>query len=160
MTLIGDGKEFADFVRHAEGLGLSDTVVFRGRIPNTEALAQLSSAHVGVIPHFADESWHTTIPNKLFDYMAAGLAVVTSDARPAARIIRDTGGGAVFRNRDPGDLATALTGLADTTRLRDCAERGRQAIRDRYNWERDTADLLGAIEAAVERRAPSSGAIR
>ena len=50
---------------------------------------------VGLVPHHADEAWNTTIPNKLFDYMAAGLPVISSDARPCARILRSTGAGLI-----------------------------------------------------------------
>ena len=150
LTLFGDGKDVSDFHACARDLGLSRPQVdFRGRVPNAEALAALPNADIGIIPHFASESWNTTIPNKLFDYMAAGLAVVTSDAKPAERIVRETGAGLVYRDRDAADLARAIEVLADPARRLDCARRGQAAVRQAYNAERDAERLLAALQQAV-----------
>lgn len=150
LTLYGDGKDLPRFKAHARALGLTDGHAdFRGRVPNGEALRALPGMDVGVIPHVADESWNTTVPNKLFDYMAAGLAVVTSDARPAARIVRETGAGLVYRHKDPAELARALTALADPDVRLECARRGQCAVRHTYNWERDVERLLGIVKRAA-----------
>ncbi|NUQ21724.1 MAG: glycosyltransferase, partial [Gemmatimonadaceae bacterium] len=99
----------------------------------------------------------STVPNKLFDYMAAGLPVVTSSAIPAARIVRETGAGEVFTARDASSLAGAIERLrapeARTTR----GEAGRRAVRERYNWERDSATLLAAVEGTIARHARIAG---
>jgi glycosyltransferase involved in cell wall biosynthesis len=151
LTLFGDGREFSEFRAHADALGLSGVQAdFRGRVPNSEALAALPEADVGVIPHYADESWHTTVPNKLFDYMAAGLAVVTSDARPAARIIHETGAGLVYRHPEAADLERAIVELTNPEVRRACARRGQLAVRERFNWERDTDRLLNALQHVVQ----------
>ena len=146
LTLYGDGRELPDFRAYARKLGLRTSQAdFRGHVPNAEALAALPRADVGVIPHFADESWHTTVPNKLFDYMAAGLAVVTSDARPAARIVHEAGAGLVYRHPDAADLARAIAALADGGRRLAFARQGRSAVRETYHWERDVERLLDAL---------------
>ncbi len=150
LTLFGAGRELSDFRAHARALGLANSQAdFRGHVPNTEALAALTDADVGVIPHYADESWHTTVPNKLFDYLAAGLAVVTSDARPAARIVRDTGAGLVYRHPDAGNLERAIVQLTDPEFRRACVWRGQLAVRNTYNWERDTTRLVSALRDTV-----------
>jgi len=150
LTLFGAGRELPDFRAQARALGLDESQAdFRGHVPNAQALAALSEADVGIIPHFADESWHTSVPNKLFDYMAAGLAVVTSDARPAARIIRETGAGLVYSHPDATDLERAILELRDPELRRTCGQRGQAAVRDMYNWERDTERLLQGLKQTV-----------
>jgi glycosyltransferase involved in cell wall biosynthesis len=152
LTLYGGGKELQDFRAHARTIGLTGSQAdFRGQVPNGEALAALPAADVGVIPHFADESWHTTVPNKLFDYMAAGLAIVTSDARPAARIIRETGAGLVYRHPDAAALARAIATLADPEVRHACARYGQDAVRETYHWERDVERLLDALRRTVDK---------
>ena len=114
LEMVGDGRDYEPLRRRAAELGLTaPRVIFHGRLPHTDAIAVLRRGHVGVVPHHARESWNTTIPNKLFDYMAAGLAVVSSDAVPAARVIKETGAGLVFRSGDSRDLAEKLTQLLD-----------------------------------------------
>jgi len=149
LTVIGEGRERARFEGQAQELGLGPTAVrFLGHLPNPEALRLVGEADIGLIPHQADESWNTTVPNKLFDYMAAGLAIVTSDARPASRIVRETATGEVFAYADPDGLVAAIERLTDPEYRAICGANGRRAIRDRYNWESDAERLLAAIQGA------------
>jgi glycosyltransferase involved in cell wall biosynthesis len=92
---------------------------------------------------------NTTIPNKLFDYMAAGLPVVTSDNVPCARIVREAKCGEIFRAKDPGDLALALARLNDPVLRQAEGNAGAAAIQQKYNWEDDAAVLVNAIQHTV-----------
>jgi glycosyltransferase involved in cell wall biosynthesis len=148
LTLIGEGRDRADFEARAGAFDPQRKAVrFRGFIPNAEALRMLRAADIGIIPHHADESWNSTIPNKLFDYMAAGIAVVASDARPVKRVVEETGCGRVFRDRDSAHLAQTLLSLRDPERRGQCVVAGQRAIREKYNWEKDTERLLSLIQS-------------
>lgn len=154
LTIYGDGKDFAAYNARAHGLGLDpSTVAFRGQVPNEVALAELAHADVGIIPHWRDEQFDTTLPNKIFDYMAAGLPVVTSDATPLKRIVEACRCGSVFRERDAAGLAQALRHLGDAAVRRAAGERGRAAIRTVYNWDRDVERLLEVLRGVVARGA-------
>lgn len=160
LTLIGGGRDLALFRERAARLGLSDDEArFTGPLPHRDALAAVARADVGVVPHHADEAWNTTIPNKLFDFMAAGLPVLTSDAVPAARVVRETGAGVVFRSPDAASLADAAARLADPALRRRLGQAGREAVLARYHWERDAAVLRKTVEDAAReasaRPAPS-----
>lgn len=151
LTLIGGGRDKAIFREHAKRIGLDGIAEFHGYLQNSKALELVGTADVGMVPHHAYESWNTTIPNKLFDYMAAGLPVVTSDAIPCARIVRETESGEVFRSADAEDLARALDRLFDADRRRAYAAAGRRAILDRHNWEQSTEVLLRVVDETVAR---------
>lgn len=150
LTLIGDGRNLADFQVEAGEAGLTEEIVrFRGFVPNEEALQIVAEADVGLIPHHVNESWNTTIPNKLFDYMAAGVVVVASDARPVERVVGETACGKIFPDRDVERLAEVLTELQmDGDRSR-YGRAGQEAIQTSYNWERDRTRLVRAVEAVV-----------
>jgi glycosyltransferase involved in cell wall biosynthesis len=153
VEFIGDGRDLPLFRARAAELGLSEpTVRFRGRLENRAALEAVATADVGLVPHHADESWNTTIPNKLFDYMAAGLPVISSDAVPAARVVRSTGAGLVYRSEDAGDLADRISSLRDVSLRGRMATAGREAIRSQYNWESDTAALLQVVNRVMTSR--------
>jgi glycosyltransferase involved in cell wall biosynthesis len=150
LTLIGDGRERRNFEQHARARGLDDsTVRFLGRVPNAEAIRLLQTADVGVVPHPANEHWNTTIPNKLFDYMAAGLAVLTSSAKPAARIVRESAAGAVFQGDDVANCAAAIDALARVELRARYGANGRRAVAARFHWELDAARMLGAVERVI-----------
>jgi glycosyltransferase involved in cell wall biosynthesis len=149
LDLIGDGREKQGFEAQARSLGLNGAVKFHGYIPYRDALHVVNKADIGLVPHFANESWNTTIPNKLFDYMAAGLPVLTSTAVPAARLVRSTGSGEVFEDRDPASFLRALKSLASAERRGSCSESGRTAVAEQYHWERDAIRLIAALDGVV-----------
>jgi glycosyltransferase involved in cell wall biosynthesis len=152
VTVYGDGKDLAVYRARARALGLEPpSVLFRGQVPNEVALAELATADVGIIPHWRDEQFDTTLPNKIFDYMAAGLPVVTSDATPLKRIVEACRCGLVFRERDAAGLAQALRELANGAVRRAAGDRGRAAIRTTYNWERDVESLLSVLQDVAGR---------
>jgi glycosyltransferase involved in cell wall biosynthesis len=146
LDLVGGGRDHESLQAHSGRLGLTaERAVFHGHLAHSDAIEVVARAHVGVVPHRASTSWNTTIPNKLFDYMAAGLAVVSSDAVPAARVVRTTEAGLVFRSGDASDLAERLRQLCDVPRWEYHRRAGQEAIRSRYNWESDSRVLLDVV---------------
>ncbi len=147
VDVYGTGREQREFVTRAGRLGVGPPIVtFHGFVPYDRALRELDRFDIGVIPHVADESWNTTIPNKLFDFMAAGLPVISSDAQPAARIVRSTRCGEVFRGSDPVDLVRALERLRDPQHRAALGAAGRRAVAQQYHWELDAQRLIDVAE--------------
>jgi glycosyltransferase involved in cell wall biosynthesis len=155
LTVVGAGRDASLFHARARQAGLTEEdLVFTGYIQShEEALRVVASADVGVVPSHATEQWQASIPNKLFDYMAAGLPVVTSDTRPCARIVRATGAGDVFAAGDAAALAAAIHRLTDPTVRLAAGEAGRRAVLARYNWETDASVLCHVLERVVARHA-------
>jgi glycosyltransferase involved in cell wall biosynthesis len=164
FTVIGDGRASDDFKGLSERLQLSEDVVrFLGFVPYERALEYFREADVGVIPHLANESWNTTIPNKLFDYMAAGLAVLTSDAVPTRRVVESVGCGTSFTGGSTESATQAIERLRAMPGLPLMGERGRDAVRDHFNWERDgerlvqTVSRIGRPESGGGRTSRANG---
>jgi glycosyltransferase involved in cell wall biosynthesis len=153
LTVLGDGRERRHFEERARGLALDNGEVrFLGRIPYIEAVTLLQTADVGVVPHTANQSWNTTIPNKLFDYMAGGLAVLTSNAKPAARVVRESAAGVVFQDNDAADCAAGIQRLANPEFRARCGASGRRAVAERFHWELDAGRMLNALASVSARR--------
>ncbi len=149
LDLIGEGRSLAEFKSRAKTLGLGDeTVTFHGFLPYQEALGVLAGMDAGVIPHFANESWETTIPNKLFDYMSLGLPVISSNVTPVARVLEETQAGVTFLDRNTEDLTKVIQKL-DHADLSAMGERGVEAVRGRYHWEQDAVILKDVFEQVL-----------
>jgi glycosyltransferase involved in cell wall biosynthesis len=157
FSVVGDGRARASFEARAAALGLgADRIRFHGFLPYEEALEIVARADVGLIPHMANESWNTTIPNKLFDYMAAGLPVLASDALPTRRVIEQTGCGVWFRSGDAEHLAQGLTALLSEPDRARRGVAGRDAIRRQFNWQADRDRMAASLEGLVQPSDPAA----
>jgi len=151
VELIGGGRDLPLLRDQARRLGLVEgEVTFHGYIPSHgQALGVVGGCHVGAAPHYANDWANTTIPNKLYDYMAAGMPVLVSSATPMKRIVTATGAGLVFRDRSPEDLANCLLQLSDRALRERLGSAGRAAVRAHYNWERDASVLATAVQDSL-----------
>ena len=146
-NIVGKGRDAQLFKDRAREQGLTEAEVsFLGYVDRDAALRAVQEADIGVLPHHVNEQWNTSIPNKLFDYMAVSLPVVTSNPGPFERITRETGAGEVFQAGDAASLAAAIRRLSDAELRESYGAAGRRAILDRYNWEHDAAVLMRGLD--------------
>ena len=146
FRVVGDGPYRHRLVRLVEAKGLRGAVEFSGWVAHAEVARHVREADVGVIPHPKNDHTDTTIPNKLFDYMACGKAVVVSNAAPMERIVRAERCGVVFTAGNAESLAQALARMAARRQALDgMGRRGAEAVRQRFHWERDARVLQDAV---------------
>ena len=151
LTVIGDGFDLPRIRALAAEEGVSDRISFVGWMPNTEVHAYLMRFDVGLVPHAVNELTQTTIPNKLFDYMAAGVCVLSSPMRPVAEIVEQEKCGEVVAF-DPDAWARAFAELAAAPdRRRQMGSRGRAVVLARYNWERAATEAIETVSALLGR---------
>jgi len=94
--------------------GLGDRVRFFGPIPNDELLYYTASADVGLcVIRGQSLSYRWSMPNKLFEYMMAGIPVVASDFEEMGRVVREEGVGTVCNPDDPQSIAAAVRAIID-----------------------------------------------
>jgi glycosyltransferase involved in cell wall biosynthesis len=124
-----------------------ERVDFRGWLPRSGVDGVLREARVAVLPFLPVAGHEDALPNKLFEYMAAGLPVVAS-AFPAWReIVEDAGCGILVDPRDPGAIATAIERLlADDEEAAAMGARGRAAFERSYTWETEAPKLLALYD--------------
>ncbi len=155
LLVIGDGPARRDLEDLARDNGVSDKVRFTGWIDSDERFDRLMEGDFGIIPHVDCELCQTTIPNKLFDYMAAGLPVLTTDLKPVREIVTSTDCGLVIPS-DPGPMADRLRTIAafDAEHIRQLGKNGRYAVETRYNWTHEEPEIRRTLTAVTEGRQP------
>lgn len=146
LVLLGEGGLQPALEEQAARSGLGDRVHILAPVPPSEVVAYAASATIGVAPgQPVSLSYTYSLPNKLFESMAAGLPVVASDLPEVRRVLEEETAGVIVDARRPEAIAAALRDLlADPDRAAEMGANGRRATRERYNW-RTSADALLAV---------------
>ncbi len=143
FVIIGTGYAVEQLKEIAKEKGIDAYIFWVGWVNHEELFQHISGADVGIIPHLRSAHVDTTIPNKIFDYMACGLPIIASDAPPMHRIIQETGAGLVFKSNDSSDFAKKFMQVYSSQE--NYGERGLSAVRDKYNWSADRRRLLDIV---------------
>lgn len=109
----GRPDEIARMKKRAQELGLKN-VIFTGSVPHARVPLYLRAADVALLPT-RDSDRHASeflSPLKLFEYMAAGKAIIATDL-PSAREILDDKSAVLVPPNNPSALASAITALRD-----------------------------------------------
>lgn len=154
LEILGGAPGSADWQRVEillKRLGVGQRVVMRPQAGRDEVAALLARAQVAVWPGSAKRriAAEFTSPLKLFEYLAAGCAVVAPDLPAANSLLTHRKNAWLFKPDQPMDLARALeTLLQDGLFASQMAERGRNLAWN-YTWEARANILLGVLEEAL-----------
>ncbi|MEP1123163.1 MAG: glycosyltransferase [Ilumatobacter sp.] len=146
--VIGGGPGAARLLAAADHIHLRGQVVVTGALPPAEASRLLSEAAIGLAPYPRRSPFYFC-PLKVIDYLAAGLAVVSTDQGDIADLVGDAG----IVIDDPDDdraLADAVRLLLDDDDRRVAMGRvGRRRARETMTWAHVSATTLQAIDRVV-----------
>ena len=127
-----------------------DLVRYEGIVPMTRVREQLGAARVGLLLNKPREDFVDLATNKLFEYMAVGLPVVSTEIPFWKRIVEETGCGLVVEGSDPAQLAAAVRWMLEhPAEAQAMGERGRQAAEERYNWRSEERALLAVYDRVL-----------
>ena len=97
-------------------------------------------------------------PNKLFEYMSAGLPVVASNFPLWRKLIDEIDCGLCVDPLNPHAIAEAICWLRDNPDIaKQMGERGKRAVLERFNWETEGKRLIALYKSLVDRYLPRGG---
>jgi glycosyltransferase involved in cell wall biosynthesis len=142
------------FKGHIAELGLDDVVDMPGRLPWKEFGEVEATGQIGLICMQPLPNNLNGLSNKLYSYMACGLAVVGMKDSETARMIDKYKCGVSVDSGNPEDIARGIRYLLDNPQIRrEMARNGRRAIESELGWhcmERVMGKLYGDIEVKLK----------
>jgi glycosyltransferase involved in cell wall biosynthesis len=147
LVLVGEGKEKAELVARCKAGGLEGVLIFHPPTPKLRLAGLMASADLGLqilanVPAF----YYGTSPNKFFDYLAAGLPVLTNYPGWVADLVTENGAGFAVPPDDPATFADALE---EARHLRDAGKLDRAAPRAlaaaRFSRERLAGEWMAFV---------------
>lgn len=152
LTLRGRGEAEGSLRALVDRLGVGDRVTFVEAVPMVELVPRAAEHEVGLLPFENRFGYHLALPNKLFEYMAAGLAILATDLPELTRVIDESGCGRTC-DGSVERLAEAIEAMAaDRSLVAEQRRRSHEAAVRRYNWPAQEHTLLEAYRRAEADR--------
>ncbi|AEI46529.1 glycosyltransferase [Runella slithyformis] len=122
---------------------IHDRLFFHGYVSQTGAFDYAGKALAGIALLKPVGDYADSYPTKLFDYMALGLPVITSDLPLLKAVVEPAQCGFCVSPYDADALADVMIACIEQPEpLRVMGENGRKAVKASYNWEKEAEKLV------------------
>jgi len=145
-VILGEGDQLETVRELAAELGVADSVTFSNRyLPIEEALMAVAATDCGVISNRPSEINRFILPNKLFEYVALGIPVVSARLETVAAHFDDED--LTFcRPGDPESLAGAIAWVMDERVAATQKSVRAQARAELYRWDTSRIRYLDVLQ--------------
>lgn len=143
LIIAGAGDIRKQLELLTEKLRLNDHVYFPGMVPFENLSWYTRQAAIGIsIEQDIGLNYRYALPNKLFDYMQAGLPVLTSDLPEIRRVVESVGFGRIINRFDPAFLATTIKEMMNDEEQMKTWKHNALTAFPLYTWETQEPLLL------------------
>ncbi len=138
LLIAGDGDIAEELKSQAAKLKLNDKVRFLGKLPLEEVNLITKQAHLGLsIEEDMGLNYRFALPNKLFDYIQAGVPVMVSNLPEMAKIVSQHKLGTILQSHDPKTMATTITEALTNSDVRKVWKENLQKAANEFIWEKE-----------------------
>lgn len=144
LMVIGGGDVLPLLKQMVTELQIEDRVRFLPRMPYREMMAYTQLAELGfVLDKDTNLNYRFCLPNKLFDFIQAGVPVVASNLVEVGKIIRKYNIGLFIPDHNPKSIAATIRkGLGDEAQ-RAIWQQGLVRAAEDLCWEKEQQVLMG-----------------
>ena len=154
VLLVGGGPQESALVSQARALGLTDRVVFTGRVPHADVQRYYDLVDELAYPRHSMRLTELVTPLKPLEAMAQGRVLVASDVGGHRELIRDGETGCLFAADDADSLTAALDALlGHRSQWPQMRAAGRRFVEVERNWRASVMRYALPYEALMPRRA-------
>ncbi|WP_447780854.1 glycosyltransferase family 4 protein [Pseudomonas plecoglossicida] len=142
LALAGDleGSALTRILETSSGWGRTKALGFLDRDGVKRTLGE---SRAGLVTLHPTRSYLDALPVKMFEYMAAGVPVITSDFPLWRDIVEKTQCGMCVNPLDPAEIAGAISWFVQNpVEAEVMGNNGRRAVKEHYNWGVEKGKLL------------------
>ena len=140
--LVGkfESQRYENYIRNKKE---SKHIKFYNWVDRNEMLEILNQSMVGIVTYLPFPNHINAQPNKLFEYMSAGIPVIASDFPLWRQIIENEKCGLLVDPKIHNKLLKHWIGFLIIQEAKIMGDNGKKAVKDKYNWDLESAKLLG-----------------
>ena len=147
LLIVGSGDVIHQLKEMRIKLGLQNRVIITGKVPY-ELLAQYTQvADLGLsLDKDTNLNYRYSLPNKLFDYIYAGIPVFVSNLLEIARIVKNYEIGFIAERHDPKYLAEHLNAIFENPQQLALWKNNLKKAQKELNWDIEERKLIRIIQ--------------
>ncbi|MCF8372627.1 MAG: glycosyltransferase [Bacteroidales bacterium] len=146
--VIGSGDVENEMKALAHSEGVADKVKFFGRIPFADLRQYTRQAMVGIsLEENRGLNYYYALPNKLFDYIHAGVPILGSDLPEISRIIDSYQVGIVAKSREPEYIAREIRMMLSDQEMRSRWDDNLKEAAHGLCWENEEKELMALFDS-------------
>ena len=150
LVVAGGGDLLEEMKDYAAGKPWAERIRFLGRLMPEELERLTARASVGLVMlEDMGLSYHFALPNRIGDFVAAGVPMVVSDLPEMSRVVREYGVGEVIEEPRDERYETRVKGLAEAVErvlAREWTEADFEAARRDMDWEKEKRKLMEMVD--------------
>lgn len=136
LIIIGYGKVEEELKQFVFDENMTSRVHFLGRVPREKLFNYTKKATLGmVLEEPLGLSFQYSLPNKLFDYIHAGIPIIAGNLPEISKIINQYQVGVTVNDYEPNTIATAVLNLLNDNDLLNKIKQHQQEAKDILCWE-------------------------
>ena len=136
LIIIGDGDVIPQLKKRVLELKLENSIIFKGRMPYHEMMQYTQHAKLGItIDKDTNTNYKYSLPNKLFDFILAGIPILASKIIEVEKIIKKYQIGLFINNHEPKHIANQIKHALDNKELMSEWKSNTTLATKELNWE-------------------------
>ncbi len=164
IVLMGNGPSVQSLEALIAREGVGERVKLIPSVPYDELQAWTASADLGLIVYPLDYSVNVLycLPNKLFEFLMAGLPVLCSELPAVSAVLREHDAGHIVASLEPKDVAEAIAELLADAPARERMRRNALDAAHELCWEieqRRLLDVYAHLPGVAAPNRPTSASV-
>jgi len=136
LLIVGYGDVINTLKSMAKDYDLTERIKFIPKVPWSELMRYTKMADAGLsLDKDISLNYRFSLPNKLFDYVSAGIPVIAGDLPEIRKIVESFNCGIIIPSITPDEISRAIVTIRDDHELRDRLRQNSVRASASLNWE-------------------------
>lgn len=148
LLIVGSGDVLPEIREKVLTWGISELVKFIPKVSWAEMMRYTKSADAGLsLDKDTNLNYRFSLPNKLFDYISAGIPVIAGELAEVSKIIRENNCGIIIPEISPDAIAATIIELRDNRALLSELKKNAVSASEKLSWEIESVKVKALYES-------------
>jgi len=143
LLIIGDGDVLPKLKEYVKNNELTNKVYFLPKQPYKVLMQYTKGASIGItLDKDTNLNYQLSLPNKIFDYIRAGIPILASPLVETKRIFNEFEIGCLIKNHSAEEIASKINYMISSDAPRELWKNNLQQLSKNINWETESKVLI------------------